>query len=717
MFKYVALLIVILSYTENIAASWNEDINCPSICTCHLEHLTETAISRFMQKHKEKPIPGEIGTMENNDVLSEDTLDTVELLEEHGPTIIRSAICILQTETNPTDLITALPDNIESLTIIQGYESGNKTIKISFMKKFTQLLTLELVGPNLQNRPLNSYLICEIDAEIDNLKYLNLERVLIRNSKEQIMKFLKQVNEENITFEYPQKFELNNHVITLIKKTTNDEIVPYDVFIKERESSGETPIFMGFKKLLLLRINNCDLNQVNWEMFDGLHDLQYLLLEKNNLKVIPPFAFHGTPNLKTLSLAHNNLLDIQITDLAGLLQLEYIDLSYNNFTQLSELSFPPFPNLKLANFANNPINTIFSNTFEVMNTTNSLIIGSELIALTLVTNSLLGLEELQKLTLNNLQLSVLKRDLFSGMPKLNELILTGNITRIEYDAFLEIKQIKTLVLSNCQIVNISMDGFMGLSALQYLDLSQNLLEMVPPGTFDHLLNIKELYLNGNRFKQLPRDIFSRIHPKLLRLNDNPWHCSCDMSEWKPMIVNKVKQGTLKPCEYSNDKGITCSKDNMFTYKYIYENKIAPKCSQPEQFLNWNVFHAMRRILKCTDYRPKLRKRFRNSTAVSQNFTDTITVTPTPFVNLTKLEKLQYKLKKHNILNHKSPLHISQKSTEINDSNDSLGNDSSNNEITNSNESNEIHTKPLRRRRMKKRFRKLRQKHNDMSNDI
>ncbi|XP_056645137.1 leucine-rich repeat-containing G-protein coupled receptor 5-like isoform X1 [Diorhabda sublineata] len=704
MLKYVAVLLVLSSFNEKIEASWEQEASCPLICTCHLEHLTETAIYRFMRTHKENPIFADVGISENNEILNEETLDTVEILEEHGHTIIRSAICILQTETDPVDLLETLPKNIESLTIIQGYESGNKTIKISSMKKFTQLVTIELIGPNLQNEPLNSHLICEIDSAIGDLKYLNLERVLIKNSKEQLMQALQQINEENITFEYPQKFDDNSH-ITIVRKTNNEEtVVPYEVFIKQRDVTSDMPIFRGFKKLLLLRISSCNLHDINWEMFDRLQELQYLILEKNGLKFIPPFAFHGTPNLKTLSLAHNNLLDIQITDLAGLLHLEYIDLSYNNFTQLSELSFPPFPKLKLANFANNPINTIFSNTFEVMNTTNSLIIGSELMALTLVTNSLLGLNQLKKLTLNNLELFVLKRDLFTGMPQLEELLLTGNITKIEYDAFLEIKQIKTLILSSCQIMNISMDSFIGLTNLQLLDLSKNHLEYIPPGTFDHLVNIKELYLNKNKFKQLPKDIFLKIHPKLIRLNDNPWHCSCDMSEWKPMIINKIKQIIVKPCDYTSDKGISCAKDR-FAYKYIYENKIAPKCSQPDEFVNWNVFHAMRRILRCADYKPKLRKRFKNSTVVTGNVVDTTINVST---NLTKLEKLKYKIKKHKLLESKKlRKHLKQvENVETN-------NNTNNFESNQIDQSSEADTKHIRY----KKFNAKNQVDNEIKNDI
>ncbi|CAG9855269.1 unnamed protein product [Phyllotreta striolata] len=715
MFKYAVLVCVVLNSITGIFGLWDQETDCPLICTCHLEHLTETAIYRFMQKTKEKPVPGEIGNIENNEILNEDIADTFEILEEHGPTIIRSAICILQTETDPLQLLETLPKNIESLTIIQGYESGNKTIRTSSLRRFENLITVELIGANLQNQPLMSHLICEIDVAIPDLKYLNLERILIRNSKEYITEILKLVNMENVTFEFSQKFENAPHEITLVQKSSNDEVVvPYEVFKKEREENGEMPLFIGFKKLLLLRISNCNMRNINWEMFDGLHELLYLILEKNSLKFIPPFAFYGTPNLKTLSLAHNNLLDIQITDLAGLLQLEYVDFSFNNFTQLSELSFPPFPKLKLANFANNPISVIFSNTFEVMNTTNSLIIGSDAIPLTLVTNSLLGLEQLRKLTLNNLKMELLKRDLFTGMPNLDELILTGNITRIQYDAFLEVKQIKTLVLSNCQIVNISMDGFIGLNKLLYLDLSKNLLEYVPPGTFDHLTNIKELYLNGNKFKELPKEIFSKILPKLLRLNDNPWHCSCEMSDWKPMIVNKIKQKSAQPCDYSNDKGISCGKDSRFSHKYVYENRIAPKCSEPEQFVNWNVFHAMRRILKCADYKPKLRKHNKHADASQKSSEITITTAlPESYHNLTKLEKLKYKMIKRKLMKKKRKLKMQKL------------HDMDNGNITNENESNSLETKHdshrsnkhgVKHRKIKKRLRKIKQK-TDISNEI
>lgn len=553
-------------------------------------------------------------------------------LIEDSP-VIRSAVCIVNNGTDPLALLKQLPKNIETITLIQGYKSGNKTVKISDFEQFQQLISLELIGMDTMNKNLTSYFVCQVDNSIKNLKYLNLERVLVKNSIQQIQKFVHKLSNEEFTFEYVvQNSNINSHPLTILRKGRNEEILPYNKF-KMRTNLNDVPLFTGFDNLNLLRIADCDLKSVYWEMFDGLNNLNYLILERNNLRFIPEFAFYGTPNLKTLSLAYNNLLNIELTDLAGLFELEYLDLSYNNFSQLSELSLPPFPKLKLANFANNPINIIFPNTFEVMNTTNSIIVGSEDMALTLLTNSFVGLDLLKKLTINNLYQNILTRDLFRGMPNLLEFVLTGNITQIEFDAFLDLNNLNTLILSQCKIRNISMDAFIGLNKLHYLDLSGNNLEYLPPGVFDHLVSIKEIYLNNNFFKELSTDIFSRIHPKLLRLNDNPWHCSCHMSDWKPMIVNRIKQRISKPCEMTHDKGVSCRiEQNKFLFKYTYDNKVAPKCVQPTEFQNWNVFHAMRKIFKCKNYKPKFKKYMYSVIKMKQN----------EHLNITKAENIKTK---------------------------------------------------------------------------
>lgn len=535
-------------------------------------------------------------------VLYDETLDR-DLFSDN--TVVKSAMCVILTEVVPFNLLQQLPNDIESLTLIQGSDSGNKSFRFSYLDNFKKLISLELLGSTVYNRNNISYFTCEIDKPLAHLKYFNLERIFLKTSKSQVQKLANELNDETITFEYVQKYDQNSPPLTMLQES-NKEILPYNKYVQQ-EKTENMPLFIGFTELLLLRIMNCDLNMIHWEMFDGLHKLKYLILEKNNLRFIPDFAFYGTPNVKSLSLAHNNLLNIQITDLAGLLELEFLDLSYNNFSQLSELSLPPFPKLKLANFANNPITIIFPNTFEVMNTTDSLIVGNEDTQLSLLPDAFVGLKMLTSLTVNNLNIPLLKRDLLVGMPSLKSLTFTGNITEIEFDAFLEVRKLEILILSKCNMRNVSMDAFIGLDKLSYLDLSSNQLTYLPPGVLDPLRSIKELYLNRNNFTVLPHELFSKLHLKLLRLNENPWHCSCQMSDWKPVIVNRLKQKVYKPCEVLFDKSISCNGENRFTYKYVYDNKVAPKCVTPEIYVNWSVFHVMRRQLRCPDYKPRIKK--------------------------------------------------------------------------------------------------------------
>lgn len=561
-------------------------------------------------------------------VYYEDPFDK-ELFEDKD--IVKSVTCVLLTGTQPADLLAELPKDIESLTLIQGSESGNKSLKFSLMNEFEKLITLEMVGADVGQN--DTYFTFEIDAPVPNMQYLNLERVRLKNSKMQTQKFINEISDEDISFEYVYKHDPDAHPLTMVRKEIK-EVLPYKKYL-QREKSGEAPLFIGFDNLIFLRISNCELNNVHWEMFDGLHDLKYLMLEKNSLRFIPDFAFYGTPNLKSLSLAYNNLLSIQITDLAGLLELEYLDLSHNNFSQLSELSLPPFPKLKLANFANNPISVIFPNTFEVMNTTDSLIVGGDEMPLSLLANSFFGLTLLKSLTVNNINIPLLKRELLTGLLNLDKLVLTGNITEIEFDAFLEVKNLDTLILSKCNLRNLSMDSFIGLEKLTFLDMSDNQLDYLPPSIFDQLQSLRELYLHKNNFSTLPRDIFSKLHLKLLRLTENPWHCSCDMSEWKPTIVNKIKQKTIKPCEMTYDKAVSCKEEDRFTYKYVYETRVAPKCASPEMYLNWNVFHVMRRQFKCPDFKPKLKKMKVNAAEV----TSTTTIMTSTVADTTKIPEI------------------------------------------------------------------------------
>lgn len=504
-------------------------------------------------------------------------------------------------------LLDDLPQEISSLILIQATNAGNKTLRFSDFINFEELNILEIQSAQPWNKPSNQqdsiHFILDIDVPLPKLKYLNLERVILSNSQERLTQF----ENEILVFEHVQRSG-DGHSLTFLEKRTG-EILPYQTY-KENLKGEDGPLFMGFNDLNLLRLYDCEIHHIHREMFEGLSSLNYLILEKNKLQFISEFCFYGAPNLKLLSLAWNNLLNIEIRDLAGLLELEYLDLSHNNFTQLSELSLPPFPKLKLCNFANNPITDIFPNTFEVMNTTYALVVGGLEQPMTLQSNSFLGLNLLMSLKLYYLNIPLFEREILRGMPNLQVLVMTGNIPEIQYDAFLEVINLDTLILSTCNLSKLSVDAFIGLEKLRVLDLSKNNLDILPPGLFDVLTGLHELYLHDNHFQTLPQHIFTHLPARMIRLTGNLWHCSCAMSDWKPMIVNRIKQKTIKICDSTGDKGLSCPQDDKIYYKYVFDNAVAPKCLTPKKFLNWNVFHVMRRQFRCVEFKPRMKKRMR-----------------------------------------------------------------------------------------------------------
>lgn len=397
------------------------------------------------------------------------------------------------------------------------------------------------------------------------------------------------------------------------------EIVPYDVYKMELTKSMR-PNFFGWHNLEVLRIHNCHLDEVEWETFASLENLQHLSLEHNEIKVVPPFAFYGALHLKTLSLAWNDILDLHYLALAGLLDLEHLDLSSNNLTKLSETTFPPFPSLKSTDLQNNPIEFILPMTFAVLNATKELILGSKSMALDLekTNGAFLSLDQLKMLNIMNVKSPSLHQTLFSGLKEVERLRLKGYIERIEMDAFSEMPQLKELILSGCGITDISMDAFFGIKDLRIIDLSRNQLSLIPAGVFDEQKQLQEIYLHHNYLEHLPKDFFVVESLKLVRLIENPWICSCEMSDWNQAVTNSIRLNKKSSSKDENcvrnpktGRFVYCDEkyDDFPQYSYGFDSKMTPVCndsstSQEPQ----NVYYILRHSIKCSQPLIQLNKK-------------------------------------------------------------------------------------------------------------
>lgn len=482
------------------------------------------------------------------------------------------------------------------------------------------LETLELRGT-----ADNHNFIFYIDEPMPKLKHVNLDAVVLLGDEKMVQNQPKSQHPPD-TFDYIPESQRDAYDVDggggggddatshAIEFERDVEIVPYNVYMLELEQSKRVT-FAGWADLEVLRIHGCGLTEIYFEMFDGLDNLQHISLDNNAIRDIPPFAIYGALHARTLSLARNAINDLHYLALAGLLELELLDLSSNNLSVLSEMTFPPFPRLQTADLRDNPVDSILPMTFGIMNGTQKLTLGSARVPFKLnaSTDPFAALDHLKELIVVNASGASLSQKMFTGLERLQRLQLTGDVGRIEYDAFAEMPNVKELALGRCGVTDISMDAFYGVKNVRVVDLSDNRLTQIPFGLFDGQRDLEEVNLRGNLLRKLPDDLFAVATLKLVRLVDNPWMCSCTMHKWNQTITNAVRLAKLsvsadERCVSNPKTGkieyCDASFDAFPRYAYGFDNSLSPLCH--DGLVNGkarDIYFTLRHNIKCAPKPP------------------------------------------------------------------------------------------------------------------
>ncbi|XP_034239901.1 podocan-like [Thrips palmi] len=534
-------------------------LGCPEVCTCREGPFKEVPLRRLLAIHA------------HHLSLAEEPLRS----DVDGARVVRQAVCVILSDVFE-DVIATLPADTQALTLLQSADEAAIVVTAGHLSRFEGLVSLDVTA----------FAEAAVHLKSDSLRTLPHLRLLSLTGV-QLEGALDDDNEVIVTTPPPLRPRRRRLPPWAYRTDDQSEDTPELVFLKPAEVVSFSKFtelrrvnalrtFEGLDQLLMLRLHYADLVNLAWEMFNGLDSLQVLSLEHNRLAFVPDWSLYGAPALRYLSLAHNSLLDVSSTALVGLLELRFLDMSHNNLTHLSELSLPPFPKLRGADFRANPIESVFTNTFQVMNSTETLLLGGTGTALQLHQDMFLGLRAMRRLVATDVTAPGMHRDLLRGMPRLKELTLTGVVPSLPYDAFVEVPKLERLLLRHCSIRHVSMDAFYALFALRELDLSHNLLRALPPNLLDQQGSLKELLLTGNQLKELPPGLLDNVPAKMVRLDGNPWQCSCDMAAWNPAATNKDKR-----------EG-----------RYVYDKRAAPTCATPEPYAGWSVYDAMRRGFRC-----------------------------------------------------------------------------------------------------------------------
>ena len=286
-------------------------------------------------------------------------------------------------------------------------------------------------------------------------------------------------------------------------------------------------------------------------------------------------TFYGLTKLSVLDLPDLGLRTLPVKVFDGLERLERLDLNQNHISRLVDGTF--------RNCCKRIWNLVLAKNFITD-------LASDV--------SFTGLDALAKLDLHGNKISILRNYSFRGVERLTEINLARNgMVTIEPSAFDGLPNLITLFLDGNQLSHISPDVFKGLSSsteLSSLDLSGNLITALHSGTFSSmkslnflelsnnkisfvhdeafaLSNLTQLSLKGNSLRSLPSRIWAAEfqHLSSIDLSDNPWQCSCGMSEILTLLnrnIITIVQEDKTVCNFNDDTTRTAELLNFLRFQ-------------------------------------------------------------------------------------------------------------------------------------------------------
>ncbi|MGH0116672.1 UNVERIFIED_CONTAM: hypothetical protein FKN15_021220 [Acipenser sinensis] len=331
--------------------------------------------------------------------------------------------------------------------------------------------------------------------------------------------------------------------------------------------------FQGLRSLNSLVLYGNKITDLPKGVFDGLYALQLLLLNANKIHCVRADAFQDLQNLSLLSLYDNKIQTLAKGTFAALRAVQTLRLNNNEIAALEATGiFKTLSQLKKINLSNNKITEIEDGAFEGAIAVNELHLTANQMD-SVRSGMFRGLEGLRTLMLRNNRLSCVHNSSFTGLRNVRLLSLYDNqLTTITPGAFDTLQSLSTLnLLANpfncdCRLAwlgdwlrtrkivtgnpRCQRPAFLKEIPLQdvaFLDFrceegqeeascvprpqcpsECTCLETVVRCSNKHLRalprgiprNVTELYLDGNQFSIVPKELSSFKYLQLVDLSNN-----------------------------------------------------------------------------------------------------------------------------------------------------------------------------------------------------
>ncbi|KAK6313483.1 hypothetical protein J4Q44_G00168300 [Coregonus suidteri] len=147
-----------------------------------------------------------------------------------------------------------------------------------------------------------------------------------------------------------------------------------------------------------------------------------------------------------------------------------------------------------------------------------------------------NLASVTRLTINNAGITCIASRALWFFKNLKTLSLDfNNISHLSSAWFSQpaILQNLTLIQNQIEVVEDSMlSSFRGLTGLTSLNLARNRIQTISPGCFSALNSLAYLDLSGNSLTRVsPQDLLPLSPSTQIRLDGNPWNCSCGVEDF------------------------------------------------------------------------------------------------------------------------------------------------------------------------------------------
>ncbi|CAG9782415.1 unnamed protein product [Diatraea saccharalis] len=315
--------------------------------------------------------------------------------------------------------------------------------------------------------------------------------------------------------------------------------------------------FEGLYNLEYIDLSRNEIKRTENKLFNELTRLKHLNISRNKLNDIPRLTFIDLENLEVLDVSHNDLQVIPFQVFAPLSRLQYLDISYNRIATFLDFYFNPNRQLKSLFLNNNSLVKITSNALVNLNKLETLDISSNKLEY-IPKNMFDYFEQLRNLNLSYNHFQNISSNSFKNLKKLRWLDMGGNRLRLLPPMlFHNNENLKTLYLDHTEITVIQNTNFKGLNNLQELYIRNNShLREIEPFVFQDTLSITHLDISANLLSFLPLSMKQLEQLQELRISNNPWACDCRMAwfagwvDQRPQII-KSDLG-CGPLSYPND---------------------------------------------------------------------------------------------------------------------------------------------------------------------